>query len=322
MSGAMVKTEKVHAMVEMLEARKEVIQAACMKGLDAGTLINLARAVVSRSPELADCTPVSLLQSVMFAAEHGLRLGALGHLYIVPFKGEAVPIIGYRGLIELAMRDGKVSKIEARLVYREDEFSIELGTNSDIHHLPDWDGPREDGDCTGAYCVVTMADGAQVFDYMTVKELNKIEKVSKTQKVWGPYKAEMRRKTITRRTLKYVPVGLALAVAQTAEDAHSGAIDVDAIIEDVASVPSKATGTDAVVAKVAQQVATADAEAAKGGEKTPSKRRRRTVKEAPKDVAGDAEKGEADPSLTMEAAEDDGNEGAGTAEIVDNDPFG
>jgi len=259
----LVPAGPVGAIVEFLEARKGVIQAACMKNLDAGTLINLARAVVSRTPDLAKCTPISILQAVMFSAEYGLRLGSLGHLYLVPFWNsdakvhEATPIIGYRGLIELVTRDGRVKGVEARLVYREDTFQIQLGTDARIHHVPEWDGPRGDGDCLGAYCVVTMDGGFQVFDYMTVKELDAIEAQSKSKKVWPRYRGQMRVKTIIRRTLKAVPVGLTMAQAQEAEDMAVGAIDVEPILEEVAK-----TGTQRLKDKL-------DAGAEPAGKKPP-----------------------------------------------------
>ena len=72
---------------------------------------------VAKTPALQKCSPTSLLRSVMFAAEVGLEPGgALGHMYLVPFGNDVTPIIGYRGLLELARRTGQVREVRAVVV--------------------------------------------------------------------------------------------------------------------------------------------------------------------------------------------------------------
>jgi recombination protein RecT len=49
------------------------------------------------NPKLVDCNPYSIVGGLRLGAQLGLSLGPLGHFYLVPFKGEAVFILGYKG---------------------------------------------------------------------------------------------------------------------------------------------------------------------------------------------------------------------------------
>lgn len=89
------------------------------------------------TPELLRCTPVSLFGAVIRAAQMGLQLGgALGQCYLLPFKGRATLVPGYKGYIQLVNRSGQTGVISARTVYDRDQFEVVFGTEDRIVHRP------------------------------------------------------------------------------------------------------------------------------------------------------------------------------------------
>lgn len=96
------------------------------------TFLRLALTELQRNPDLQGCTAPSLLGALMLSAQLGLEPGGpLGHFYLTPrrvkdgnggYAQAVVPIIGYRGLVELARRSGKVGEVDAAIVREGDTF--------------------------------------------------------------------------------------------------------------------------------------------------------------------------------------------------------
>lgn len=123
-----IQKTTVETLSDLLRARKESIAQMVPQHLTAERLMRVAINCVAKTPGLQQCTPTSLLQSVLVAAELGLEPGgALGHLYLVPFKTTCTPIIGYRGFLELARRSGELASVRAVVVRVKDEFRLEEG---------------------------------------------------------------------------------------------------------------------------------------------------------------------------------------------------
>lgn len=61
---------------------------------------------------LQKCDPMSVISSAMVAATLDLPVDKnLGYMYIVPYRTTATPQIGYKGLIQLALRTGQYKNI-------------------------------------------------------------------------------------------------------------------------------------------------------------------------------------------------------------------
>ena len=125
-------------------------------------------------------------------------------------------IIGYRGLIELAVRSGEVTSIEARVVYAGEVFDPHYGTEPRIDHQPRFDVSHEPSNVVAVYAVAHRREGPPSFDIMSRKEVAAIEAKSKAR--GGPWSdpafwSEMARKTITKRLCKYLPISTELAEA-------------------------------------------------------------------------------------------------------------
>lgn len=110
--------------------------------------------LVNATPQLRDCEPSTVLASCMTAATLDLPIHpALGLAYVVPFKKEATFQIGYKGLIQLAIRSGQYKFLNAAPVYE--------GQLQSINKL------------TGAISLNSSApDEGEVIGYVAALELN------------------------------------------------------------------------------------------------------------------------------------------------------
>ena len=137
---------------------------------------------VKKTPDLLKCNPQSLFGSILYFAEIGLPFNTPeGFGYILPYanKGgtDATPIIGYKGLVEMAYRNPKVKSIRIQAVYEHDEFTYEYGTNEYIKHKPIMVGNR--GNLTAVYAIAKIDGIDPLFVVVHKPELDKIQKLSK-----------------------------------------------------------------------------------------------------------------------------------------------
>jgi len=146
---------------------------------------------VKKTPELLNCTPQSLFGSILYFAEIGLPFNTPeGFGYILPYKTkgntEATPIIGYKGLIEIAYRNPKMKSIRIQAVYSNDVFEYEYGTQEYIKHKPCMVGER--GDLIGVYAIAKMEGIEPLFVVVHKNELDKIQGLSKSgNSNYSPY---------------------------------------------------------------------------------------------------------------------------------------
>jgi recombination protein RecT len=119
----------------------------------------------------------------LYFAEIGLPFNTPeGFGYILPYKNrgqvEATPIIGYKGLIEMAYRNPKVKSIRIQSVYEKDTFDYEYGTNEYIKHKPCQEGDR--GKLVAVYAIAQVEGINPLFVVVHKPELDKIQKLSKS----------------------------------------------------------------------------------------------------------------------------------------------
>lgn len=177
-----------------------------------------------KSPGLLRCDPESLVNAVVQATELGLQVGsALGHVYLVPFKGSCQLIIGYKGLVELARRTGQISTIYAAIVHERDRFEYELGLVPKLWHVPELTDP---GLPTHAYAVAKLSDGEAQFDVMSALDIENVRKRSpsgsSSSSPWSSDWPEMAKKTVLRRLCKLLPMTTEAAAILASEEIFNG----------------------------------------------------------------------------------------------------
>ena len=233
------KEPQVARLKQLLERVKPQINDVIASHLSADKIAKLALVAASRQPKLYDCTPASIAQTVMSAAQLGLDLsGITGQAYMVPFNNknrmECQLIIGYRGLLELVRRTGEVKSVEARVVFDCDTFEWECGLEPKLRHLPNADALCELDEAERVsriryvYAIARMSGDSHHYEVMSVAEINRIMAMSKSAKFGGPWKdhyEEMAKKTVIRRLVKYLPISV-----EKAEDIHT-ALEKDTDID-------------------------------------------------------------------------------------------
>jgi len=205
-------------------------------------LIRIFFVELNKNPDLNKCSTDSICGAIMSCAQLGLEPGSSGMVYLIPFWNsklgvtECKVMLGYRGMIELCHRSGKVSTIKSYSVFENDEFLVELGTQDKIVHKRSM-GAR--GRMIGVYAVITMNDGEKHFDVMDMDEIYELRKRSRSldNKAWTTDFQQMAQKTVIKRILKYAPTSVTLSSAITLDDAINydgqdmGAIGKAALLE-------------------------------------------------------------------------------------------
>lgn len=212
------------------------IQSVASQVITPDRMVKLVLAAASREPKLAECSPLSVLRSMMQAAELGLEVcSGKNEAYLVPRWNskakclEATFLPGYQGLIKLARESGSVRNVEARIVHAKDFFEVEQGTAPVIRHRPSFEKDR--GDIVAVYAVAFLPDGGSQFEVMAKYEVDDIRDRSKDKDGFSPWKSdysEMARKTVVRRLAKYLPKTAAFAKAlEVQAKAEAGDYDLE-----------------------------------------------------------------------------------------------
>jgi len=227
------KDEKLATLEGWLTAAKPKLRAVLPRHIDEEKVIRLAMVAASTSPKLRDCTPISILLSVMEASQLGLMPhGSLGHGWMIPYGKEARFIPGYRGLMDLATRGGKVINVEAEVVFDCDVFEYERGTDAKLVHKPELERPAA-AQPIAAYAIARLKGGGSVFKVLARSAIEKVRDASRAGNSgpWVDWPEAMWQKTAIRNLCKFLPMSSELADA-VALDANaeigSGRI-VDAI---------------------------------------------------------------------------------------------
>lgn len=136
---------------------------------------------IKKTPQLLQCSPQSLLGSIMYFAEVGLSFDTPeGFGYILIDKRaksfEAIPLLGYKGLIEIAYRNPSLKSIRIQAVYENDDFDYEYGTQEYIKHKPVKTGQR--GGLTHVYAIAKLDGVEPMFVVVNRIELDEIQKMS------------------------------------------------------------------------------------------------------------------------------------------------
>lgn len=190
--------------------------------------------LVSENDKLAECTPGSIIGAAMRAATMQLSVdSALGQAYIIPYKDHGTPKarfqVGYKGLVQLAIRTGKYRFLNVFPVYEgqvveEDQFR-------GIHTIL---GNRTSNKAIGFMMFFELVSGFQKTHYMSVEQIiSHAQAYSKTYNqpdgFWQKHTVDMMKKTVLLAGLRrwgYFNPHDSMMIAET-ETIADDEIDVD-----------------------------------------------------------------------------------------------
>lgn len=178
-------------------------------------------ALQSQPKLLTDCDPMSLVQAIKDAASLGL-VPMTEDAAIVPYGRQAKLMVMWRGYVKRIRNSREVTDIDVQLVYMNDVFELQLGTEPKLVHRPILVGEKDPdsgeplesrGDYRGCYAWAQMPSGKYIIEWMTADDINYVRDTwGNTRKgrdgsepAWVTSWGEQARKTVIRRLAKRLP---------------------------------------------------------------------------------------------------------------------
>jgi len=219
MTTALTKRqEKLQSINTLLERGKGKIEKAIPKTLahylTPERLIRIAVNASAKNPELLECEPTSIANSVMESAQLGLECdGVLGHGYLVPRFSKKMQCkvaefwLGYKGMMDLAYRANDVARIDAEAVYEGDEFRYSKGLNPVLEHVSTHECDETEENLTHAWALIEFTSGAVAFKVLTKRQIERLRSRSSQPNgtTWRKDYGAMACAKALRQLLKYVP---------------------------------------------------------------------------------------------------------------------
>jgi recombination protein RecT len=221
------------------DAFKAQITPVLPKHITPERQVRVALTTLARTPKLAECEPASFFQCLLTLSQYGLEPDGR-HAHLIPFENrkrgvvECQLIIDYKGLVDLAMRSGKVANIHADTVCEHDEFEFDRGELK--KHKIDFRKPR--GAVYAVYALCRFKDGTEKCEVMTRDEVESIRRRSKagTNGPWVTDWNEMAKKTVFRRLSKWLPLSSEFRDAVDADD--DTLIDTSRVVHTTVDAPA------------------------------------------------------------------------------------
>lgn len=237
----------------VLRKMAPAIESALQRRIPADYFVRVLTTTVQKTPKLLECSTASLLGAVMESAQLGLIPdGVTGYGYLVPRWNknlrcpEAHFQAGYKGLVQLALRSERISKVVGREVREGDLFEYRFGTDEMIGHIPATSG-RWSAAVTHFYAIAWQVNGPPIFVVLESERVDEIRDRAtaanggKMTPAWSGDYVAMGRKTAVRELHRWLPID-AEAARVAARDEAADADDAPAV-----EVPSE------VVASVSGQ---------------------------------------------------------------------
>lgn len=128
--------------------------------------------------------PSSMFASILAGAEIGLiPSDMLGEFYLIPRKIDGkltvTPLIGYKGLVNVILRSGEVTKVHTECVYEGDEFEPVYGLEPNIIHKPNFNVERNSTTLKFVYAVAKLKNGDYQFTVLSKNDIVKLKSLSR-----------------------------------------------------------------------------------------------------------------------------------------------
>lgn len=198
MSNIQRTDDRALVLKRYMEARSDNLKAMLPANMNPERMKLVAMSAVSRNPDLLKCSPESFMLQLYVAAELGLEAGGvLGHVYLIPRGGEVTGMVGFKGYIELAIREKLCKSIRAECIYQGEEFNYDRGTQ-EIHHPYSLSVAKSDDSIIGAYAIAELHDGGRAISILDRADLDKRKGCAQTKNVWAKWPKEMSMKSAIR----------------------------------------------------------------------------------------------------------------------------
>lgn len=229
-----VKIKKGMTMPDMVKAMLPEIKKALPTVLTPERFTRIALSALNNTPALQQCTPMSFLAALMNAAQLGLEPNTpLGQAYLIPYKNKGTMEcqfqIGYKGLIDLAYRNGQMQTIQAQAVYENDYFEYEYGLEPKLIHRPAF---SDRGELVYFYGIFRTVNGGYGMAVMSKSDMDLYAKTyskafASDYSPWKTSYEEMAKKTVIKQALKYAPIKTDFQKALSTDETIKKELSID-----------------------------------------------------------------------------------------------
>ena len=223
-----VPQKKTQSIGQLIEQMKPQFEKALPKHVTVDRLSRVALTAIRNNQKLSACDGMSLIASIMTAAQLGLEPNTpLGHCYLIPYGNQVLFQIGYQGALDLAYRSGNYKLIKAVSVDKADEFSFAYGLDEHLRHVP---AEKPTGEIVKYYAIYKTQNGGQDFSVWTKEKV--LDHAKKFSQSWDKTKNEFRfgsawrehfdgmaKKTVLLDLLKYAPKSIEMSKGFSSDNA-------------------------------------------------------------------------------------------------------
>lgn len=224
LTAAAVAVKTNPTMKDLVEAQLPAIERQLGGAMNSEAFVRAVLSEITKQPKLMSASPATVLGGVMLAAQLRLEIGAgLGEFFLTPRKEKGVdiclPVIGFQGLVKLALRSEMVTNVQAFLVRDGDDFTY--GANAERGMFYEWvpadfDESRE---WVGVVASARMKSGGTTWAYLTRAQVFKRRPHYWDKGTpWQTHEEEMAKKTAVRALAKYLPKSTDLGRALEADE--------------------------------------------------------------------------------------------------------
>lgn len=212
---ALAKKSPVQVLAFTIAQKQSSFASIQTRYLPAERLVKLAQVMVAKTPKLAECSTLSVIDSLMTCARLGLEPNEPGGVWFVPYKVQnrmvCQSIVDYRGLLDVARRSGEIAAVHADLRYDNDAWEFAIDSTAPVlvklRHVP---AEGERGNVLGAYGVAKLRNGECHAVYLTAKQIEGFRSRSRgADSEYSPWTKDwdaMAKKTACRRLVNLLPM--------------------------------------------------------------------------------------------------------------------
>lgn len=221
----------------MLESFKREIAMALPAHLTPDRMARLAMTAFSQNRTLAECDPKSIFSAVIMSSQLGLEIGVDGQAYLVPYKGKATFVPGWKGYVELINRAGKAG-VWTGAVFEGDKFEFALGDSPFVRHQPTGQVDETKDNLRFVYAIGRV-HSAQ-WPVIEVWPIAKVKRhLARYNKVGSSHYAlkddtnfvAYARKVALMQVMKYMPKSVELRAAMAVENSGGQGFDIGDVLE-------------------------------------------------------------------------------------------
>ena len=155
--------------------------------IEPSQFIHIVVSEIKKNAKLLDAflqNPASMFASILAGAEIGLIPSEmLGEFFLIPRRIDGkltvTPLIGYKGMHNIILRSGEVTKVHTECVFKGDEFEPIYGLEPNIIHKPNFNVERSSDTLQLVYAVAKLKNGEYQFAVLSKGDVTKIKALSK-----------------------------------------------------------------------------------------------------------------------------------------------